>query len=333
MGLSGEAHDQRGPPVAHPAHGGEDVGVLGEVERGQSARPVLLHFLVRRARDAPVGHGGGEDGGIGGQGGLNRLQHLARGLDLDHMHPAGTFRIGRTRDEGDGGAQCRQRLGNRRALRPGRAVRDIAHRVDGFVGRPGGDEDMLALQRPVRQRGTDRIGDLVRLDQPTRAELATGHSAFDGASKQHAVRHERRHVALHRRMFPHPHVHRGGDQHALVGGQKQRRGQVVRQPVRHLAQKVGGGGCHDHEVGIAAEFDMPHLGLVRQAEEVSIDLFGRQSRGRQRRHELLPRAGDDRHHACPTLTQNTDQRQRLERPDTAADDKKNTFTREHETLP
>ena len=117
------------------------------------------------------------------------------------------------------------------------------------------------------QRGTDGIGDLVRLDKATGAELATGHRALDGASKQHAIRHERRHVALHRRMLPHAHVHRGGDQHAFVGGQKQRRGQVVRQPVRHLAQKVGGSGCDDHEVGIAAEFDMPHFGLVRQAED------------------------------------------------------------------
>jgi hypothetical protein len=70
-------------------------------------------------------------------------------------------------------------------------------------------------------------------------------------------------------------------------------------PARHLRHQIGGRGRHDDEIGGAAQFDMAHLRLVGQVEEIAVDLLARQRRYGQRRHEFLRRAGQDRHDAAP----------------------------------
>src|SRR6056297_960899 len=58
-GLGGKAHDEARSPLVHRAHGGEDVGVLGKLQRRGTVR-TLLEFAVARPRHAPIGHGGGK---------------------------------------------------------------------------------------------------------------------------------------------------------------------------------------------------------------------------------------------------------------------------------
>ena len=63
------------------------------------------------------------------------------------------------RDEGNVGAKCGERFGDGETLLARRAVGDHPHRVDRFVGRPGGDDDVLArepLILPGTGRGTSR---------------------------------------------------------------------------------------------------------------------------------------------------------------------------------
>jgi hypothetical protein len=78
-----------GRPSAHLRHGGEDVWVLGETQRRQLAGTILLDLLPRRVLHPPVRHGGGEDGGIGGQGGPHGRGHLGGGFHPITSTPGG----------------------------------------------------------------------------------------------------------------------------------------------------------------------------------------------------------------------------------------------------
>ena len=110
-----------------------------------------------------------------------------------------------------------------------------------------------------------------------------------GPHDQHAIGLEPRQIALRRRVVPHPDIHRRRDQHRLVGCQKQRGGEVIGLAGRHLRHEIGGRRRDDHEVGRARQLDMPHLGLVGQAEEIVMNLAAATGRHRQRRHELRAR--------------------------------------------
>ncbi len=45
---------------------------------------LFFQLLLAGIGDAPVGDRGGEDRNVGGQRALDRVQHVARGFDLDH---------------------------------------------------------------------------------------------------------------------------------------------------------------------------------------------------------------------------------------------------------
>ena len=130
-------------------------------------------------------------------------------------------------------------------LPPAGAVGDVAHRIDRLMRRSAGDQRMLpGSGRDGRQQRLDRRQDRRRFGQPPGAEFVAGHRALVRADDMNAARGEQRHVRLRRRVQPHPHIHRRRDQHRLVGRQQQRRGQIVRQPRRHLRQDVRRGRRH-----------------------------------------------------------------------------------------
>ena len=72
-------------PGALGGDGLEDVGVLDQLEPAARALAPFLIFSRGLGGDAPVGHGGGEDGDVGRQRRAHGLQHLARGLDADDL--------------------------------------------------------------------------------------------------------------------------------------------------------------------------------------------------------------------------------------------------------
>ena len=151
-----------------------------------------------------------------------------------------------------------------------------------------------ARQRTGRKRGFDRLDDRRRFGHPAGTELAAGHRTVVRADESDAVGLQPLDVPLGRRVQPHPHVHRRGDEHPLVGRQQKRVGEVVGEAARHSRQQVGAGrGDHD-EIGRARKFDMADQRLVGQTEKLVPDRLAAQRRGRQRRDELARRPPSSR---------------------------------------
>ena len=138
---------------------------------------------------APVGDRGGAHGDIGRQRGRRRVVHFPSGLNTDDFY---TGRIGfrrGARDQDRFGPHVCERRSNSMPLFSGRAVRDIAHRVDGFVGRAAGNNGAAAGKRSSGAEIALNLGDdLQRFDHTSFAIFAAGHVAFGRPGKQHATR-------------------------------------------------------------------------------------------------------------------------------------------------
>ena len=110
----------------------------------------------------------------------------------------------------------RGRGGDGVALLAGRAVGDVAHRIDRLVRRTGGDQHALAFERlrAAAEQAFDRGGDLQRLGHAAQPALAGfRHLAFVRADERDAVGDELRQIALRRFVRPHMRVHRRRQQH------------------------------------------------------------------------------------------------------------------------
>ena len=190
-----------------------------------------------------------------------------------------------------------------------------------FFGRlaPGQEAEALAL-RALGQQGFEGVGDLVRLGQASGAELGLGHRPLVGADHRHAVGLQGGEVPLRRRMQPHPHVHRRGDQDRQGGGEQHRRGEVRRVAGRHPRHQVGGGRRHHDGVGVARELDMADIRLALPVEQIGMGPLPGERGRRQRRDEFLGGFGQQRAHLRPALAQAPDQVERLVGGDAAADD-------------
>ena len=174
-----------------------------------------------------------------------------------------------------------------------------------------------------RQQRLDRGHDLVRLGHAADPGLAAGHVARRRADLADAVGRELRDVAPGRRMLPHLRVHRRRDQHRLVGREQRGRGQIVGQAVGHLGDQIRGRRRDHHQIGLARQPDVAHLGLVGEREQVAEHLVAGQARDRERGHELGAGAGQDAAHRRAALAQPADQLEALVGRDAARDDQQN----------
>ena len=86
--LGGEADDEIRALLVM-ADAGEDVGVLDHLQRRRTFAGDLLDLLAGGIGRAPVGDGGDEDRGVGGQKLLDRVAHFFGALDMDGLHAGG----------------------------------------------------------------------------------------------------------------------------------------------------------------------------------------------------------------------------------------------------
>ena len=140
LGFGGESDEEFGASRALRERC-EDVVVFDEGEDPRGAAGVLLDLLWS-AFDPPVGDGGDEDRGVGGEGGFDRGGHVARGLYVDASYAGGCFEGDRAGDQGHARTFCGDRGGYREPLFSRGAVGDVAHRVDRLMSGARGDNDV-----------------------------------------------------------------------------------------------------------------------------------------------------------------------------------------------
>ena len=133
------------------------------------------------------------------------------------------------------------------------------------MGGTAGDQRVAAGERlGGRQQGFDGGQDGGRFGEAAGAVFVAGHGPFVGADHRDAAGRKRCHVGLGGWVQPHAHVHGGGHQHTLVGGEQEGAGEVVGEARGHFRQDVRRcRGDHD-QVGGAGELDVAHLAFVCQ---------------------------------------------------------------------
>jgi hypothetical protein len=181
----------------------------------------------------------------------------------------------------------------------------------------------------LREEVLDGGGDGLGLAHASAPDLAAGKVARVRSEHGDAVGAEARDVAPGRGVVPHLRVHRRADHHRLVGRQQHGGGKVVGKARGHLCDQVGGRRRDDHEIGLARQPDVAHLGLVGQREELGEDLVAGKRRGGQGRDELLGAVGHDAAHGGLPLPQRADQLQRAVGGDAAGDDEQDALALEH----
>ena len=149
LGLGGKPDDEARAAGLAFGDRGEDVRVLHQREGGRTGRG-LLRLLRAGFGDPPVRNRRGEDGGVGRQSGLDGGEHRPCALDMNDFHAGRIGQLDGPGHQRDGRACIRRGAGDGVTLLAGRAVGEIAHRVDRLVGRARGDEDAPAGQHAAR---------------------------------------------------------------------------------------------------------------------------------------------------------------------------------------
>ncbi len=189
---------------------------------------------------------------------------------------------------------------------------------------------MALSERPGdgRERGFDRAKNSLRLAHAAGPIFPAGHVPLLGADEERAVRSQALDVAARRGMKPHAQVHRRREQHALVGGEQQRRREIIGETIGGARQHIRCRRRDDDEIGLARQSDVPHLAFQRRAEEIGMDgspgkggegQLGDEFFARGRQHDAGRSAG---------LTHPADELERLVGRDPTADDEQNTLARD-----
>ena len=188
----------------------------------------------------------------------------------------------------------------------------------------GGDIRRASIARVEAQLFRDGEPDHLRLRQAAGAVFAASHRAFVGVDHVDAGLPQPADVALRRFVLPHAHVHSGHGHHRLVGRKDQRGRKIVGNAGRHLGEHVGSGRADDDQVGLAAQLDVAHLGLVLEVPQRGIDLVLAERGERHGGDELLPAFRHHAGHLAAALADQAHQLARLVGRDAAADDQQDT---------
>jgi hypothetical protein len=134
LGLGGKAHHQI-RALRMMTDAGENVGVFDQAEGRRIFARSLLDLLIRLAVGPPVGDGSDEDSGGGRQQLLDGVAHLPGRLDMGGLDAGRVGDRHRPGHQTHVGAEPGECCGDRMTLLAGRAVGDVADRVDRLMGR------------------------------------------------------------------------------------------------------------------------------------------------------------------------------------------------------
>ena len=238
---------------------------MGESSRVRPSARAIFRSVGRAGRE--VRHGRGHDERVGPPAvrrpsrRCSARPQLGGRLDANDRRAVRQCRPRPRGDQGHGGPARQRRLGDRDAHLPGRAVADVADRVDRLARAAGGDDDLAADEVGLARRRSasggraagfgwrtgrsgdrrdDGVDDRGQLGQPADAGLARRERA--GLRRHDRVAEgvaEARDVRDRRRVGPHVAVHRGrhddrraGARHAAVTTSPASPFAIAAEPVR-----------------------------------------------------------------------------------------------------
>ena len=204
-------------------------------------------------------------------------------------------------------------------------VGDVAHRVDVFLGRAGGDQHVLAGQGQVLEALGGAQRQVSSLEHAAHADVAAGLAAGRRSEHLEATALQQLSVRLGRRIAPHGLVHGRGDGDGGICGQYQGGQQVIGNALGQAGDQVGGGRGDQHQVGPFGQFDMAHGGFGRRVQQVQVNRVPGQGLHGQRRDELTAAAGHDHAHFGALVEEPADQLCALVGGNAAADAENDAF--------
>ena len=195
---------------------------------------------------------------------------MSRALStLMRVMPAGVGRSHGSGHQRHVGAGLARRRGHREAHLSRAAVGQIAHRIERLAGRAGGDQHIeTGQQARVRRRFEEARRELVRFPHAALADLATGLVAGGGSEHAHAAGHQGVDVRLGRLVGPHDPVHGRRQHDRRLGGEAQRREQIVGAAARQACDEVRAGRRDQHHLRPARQLDVAHGRLGRRVPQV-----------------------------------------------------------------
>ncbi|CEI75692.1 Uncharacterized protein PAE221_01272 [Pseudomonas aeruginosa] len=294
FGFCGEAHAEG--TILALCEGGENVGIAHQLqEQALAAGRVFLQFVRGDHFRAVVGDRRGGDQQVAGHRRLAGGQHVAGADHVDALHPVGRGQVHRAGDQGHPCAGFHRRLGEGEAHLSGTVVGDVAHRVDVFLGRAGGDQHMHAGQRLALEAVGGALRQFLGFEHASEADVAAGLAARCRTEQVEAALAQQLGVGLGRGVAPHGLVHRRCQGDLRVGGQHQGGQQVVGHALDQARHEVGGSRCDQHQIGPAGQFDVAHRGFRRRVQQIGMHRMAGQRLEGQGRDELAAALGH--HHS------------------------------------
>ncbi len=315
FGFGGEAHGVGACLGRQCGDGRDHVRILheGEGERGVA---LFFLFLCGGVFDAVVGNGGSGEvdvARVGESGG----KQVCGAFDIDAGHARRGWQCGRAADEGDSSATARGGGSQRVAHFAAAVVGEVAHRVNGFARRSGGDGEVDALPVPL---GCEPVTQGFGFGQAARADVAAGLCAAvagdDGVLLAGGKGGE---VCLHGGVGEHVAVHRRREVDVCVCREVEGGEEVVGDAVREFAEDVRGGGGDEVGIRPACQFDVPHALFGGGVKEVVPHCFAGDGLQGGRADEVGGVGGVDDADVIPLFFQEADEVRDFVSGDAAAD--------------
>ena len=244
--------------------------IVGSLERDGKLIIFFLKFVIGDGRRAVIRDGSGLNDDVllvahGGHG----LKHIACGRDRNEADEAGRLNRGRSTDECDLRSAKHGHLRDGIAHLAGGVIREIAHRVQGFLRRAGGDEQLLSGE--VLRTGDfpkDVLEQLGRLRHLTGTGVATGEVAAGRGNHFIAEGLQLPEIILHDRILVHGGVHRRRDDLVAATGHDRGGEHIIREAICDLADDIGTRRGDHHDVCLLCDRDVLDLELEIPVEGV-----------------------------------------------------------------
>src|SRR5579859_4221909 len=254
IGLRSETDDE--PAAFGPRGFGQNI--RRGLEANRQRLLASLHFFGLRFGGAIVGDGRSENRG----GGSRKIfddgtAHFFGGSNDDTLDAWRRLQIYGTANENYFRATTGCGFRDGVAHFPGRAIRQIAHGVKVFAGRPGSDQNGLTLQILLGvERLANRRDDFLLSGEAAGAGHSTCKIAFIRVDDFHAARPQLFDVFLGRGVVPHVDVHGRGNNYGGGGGQIKRGEKIVGDAAGEFRENVRGRRGHEEQIRALSHGDV-----------------------------------------------------------------------------